>query len=49
MIEDNLQPDYNSVILTSDALSDLERRLIALLKLIWKLQGKRKKIVALVD
>ena len=46
MNQDNLQPIAQYAILVSDC-DNLERRLIALLMLIWRIQGKRKKIVTL--
>jgi len=45
-VVDNLQATISYAILAADA-DDLERRLIALLLLIWRIQGKRKKIVTL--
>lgn len=46
MSDDNLQILTSYAILAADA-DDLERRLIALLLLVWRIQGKRKKIVTL--
>lgn len=43
---DNLQAVTQYAILATDA-DDLERRLIALLLLVWRIQGKKKKIVTL--